>query len=160
MIFYKLIAGVAVLICGMWFHFKREEFEKQKAEQLDSYIKLIAYIKNMIQCYMMPIDKIIASCPNDLIWGCGLTDKTNVKTLDELISESDILLHEDIIDKLYSFSQEFGTSYLNEQIKSCDKYLDELCRIHKSEHEKRIKDRKISFAICISISLSLVIILI
>lgn len=160
MIIYRFLGAGGILFSGLWLYFVREGFYKQRGAQLDAYIKLFTYIKNQIECYMLPIDRILYDCDPKILKECGLTSNKNISNIKDLLNHSTFYVGDDIISSLYSFTDEFGVSYLPEQIKLCDKFLIELKEIRENNKNQRIKDKKLSFAICMSLSLSLILILI
>ena len=158
MIIYKLIGSAGLIASGVWFYFIREKFQKRKELQLSAYIKFISYIKNQIECYMLPIDTIIAECDIKLLKECGTVNRCS--TLVDLLDDSTFYIDEDAINMLYDFAEDFGIKYYNEQIKTCDRYINELNRTREIYLNQRAKDKKLSLAICLSISFSLILILI
>ena len=158
MIIYKLIGSAGLVASGIWFYFIREKFQKIKELQFSAYIKLISYIKNQIECYMLPIDTIIAECDIELLSECGSVSRAS--TLVDFLDNSTFYIDEDVIRLLYDFAEDFGLKYYNEQIKTCDRYINELNKSREVYLNQRAKDKKLSLAICLSISFSLILILI
>lgn len=160
MLIYRFIGGLGVIVSGLLIYYVREEFEKKKSIQIDSYIKLISYIKTQVECFILPINTILDRCDNILLINCGFGNDINPKTITELLNGSKFYADEDFINKLYDFAQDFGHSYANDQIKLCDRYIMDLSKIQEKYSNQRTKDKKLSFSICLSISLSLILILI
>jgi hypothetical protein len=158
MIIYKLIGSAGLVASGIWFYFIREKFQKRKELQFSAYIKLISYIKNQIECYMLPIDAIISECDIELLSECGSVNRAS--TLVDFLDNSTFYIDEDVIRLLYDFAEDFGLKYYNEQIKTCDRYINELNKSREVYLNQRAKDKKLSLAICLSISFSLILILI
>ena len=158
MIIYKLIGSAGLVASGIWFYFIREKFQKRKELQFSAYIKLISYIKNQIECYMLPIDAIIAECDIELLSECSSVNRAS--TLVDFLDNSTFYIDEDVIRLLYDFAEDFGLKYYNEQIKTCDRYINELNKSREVYLNQRAKDKKLSLAICLSISFSLILILI
>lgn len=159
MLIYKMLGGACLLSSGLWVYFVRDKFEKKKCIQLDAYINLLKHIKNQVECYMKPIDLIISSCSSDLITLCGISQLENLENVEKMLDKASFYIDDDAIDMLYSFSKDYGKGYLDEQIKSCEKYTQALEELRAVYYDKRRKDKKLSLAISISISLSLFLIL-
>jgi hypothetical protein len=94
MIIYKLIGSAGLVASGIWFYFIREKFQKRKELQFSAYIKLISYIKNQIECYMLPIDAIIAECDIELLSECGSVNRAS--TLVDFLDNSTFYIDEDV----------------------------------------------------------------
>jgi hypothetical protein len=152
------MGSAGLVASGIWFYFIREKFQKRKELQFSAYIKLISYIKNQIECYMLPIDTIIAECDIELLSECGSVNRAS--TLVDFLDNSTFYIDGDVIRLLYDFAEDFGLKYYNEQIKTCDRYIDELNKSREVYLNQRAKDKKLSLAICLSISFSLILILI
>jgi hypothetical protein len=152
------MGSAGLVASGIWFYFIREKFQKRKELQFSAYIKLISYIKNQIECYMLPIDTIIAECDIELLSECGSVNRAS--TLVDFLDNSTFYIDEDVIRLLYDFAEDFGLKYYNEQIKTCDRYINELNKSREVYLNQRAKDKKLSLTICLSISFSLILILI
>lgn len=159
MVIYKVLGGSSLIFSGLWFYYVKEQYEKKKYIQMLSYIKLISYIKTQIECYMLPIDIILDTCNKELLIGCCYDKDNAPKTITDLLNESRFYIDNEFLEKLYDFAQEFGFSYINEQIKLCEKYITNLSEIQEIYIKQRPKDKKLSLAICLSMSLSLILIL-
>lgn len=159
MLIYRMLGGVCLVSSGLWVYFIRDKFQKRKCIQLDAYINLLKYIKNQVECYMKPIDSILSSCSCELLSLCGISSLGSMSSLEQMLENTSFYIDDDAIDVLYRFSKDYGKGYLDEQIKSCEKYTKELEELRTVYYEKRRKDKKLSLAISISISLSLFLIL-
>ncbi len=160
MIVYKALGAIGIIFSGFWFYVVCEGFQKKKSSQLDGFIELLAYIRNQIKCYMMPIDSIFKGCSKSILLKCGYFSNSIPKNLEELLSNSVLYIDNESELHLNNLARGFGTVYFNEQIKLCDDCLNELNKIREKNTVKRKNDRKVSLAICISMSLSLILILI
>lgn len=159
MITYKLLGAGGIFVSGIWLFLIRESYQKKKMLQLQGYIRLISHIKNQISCYMLPIDKILQDCDERILQDCGFYASSPAESIEAILDGSVFFFDDEIQQKLYLFARDFGKGYLNEQIKLCDRYISELKSIYEHFNAERTKDKKLSFAICLSISLSLILIL-
>lgn len=160
MIIFKAIGGVSVVISAIIFYLEIQRYEKTKIDQLDAYISLIEYIKNQIQCYMLPIDRILYSCDKKILNRCGMQEGTRIKNIEDILLNSNIYLDEECTDEIIRFSKGFGTSYKSEQINSCNICRDQLIRYREASKEKNKKDQKVNLSLCLCASLSIILFLI
>ena len=161
MVFYKIIGGGGVVLSALIIYFEMQRYEAIKIKQIDSFILLIEYIKNQIECFLLPIDMIIHSCSEELIRNCGIdADYKKVKTLKELVSLTNFYCGGECVELIQRFSSDFGQGYMEEQLRSCDYYRGELIKQRDKLKEKGIKEKKLKLVICLSGSFSLILLLI
>lgn len=160
MLYYKVIGSMSLLVSGLWVYSMHTSFQKRKLKQLDAYIKLISHIKTQIECYMLPINSIIGSCSLDLLKNCGIDDPKRIKDLKELLNCANLILEKEIIELLYQFAEDFGMGYREEQLNSCERVISKMMTYRDEFQKKHEKDKRVSLAICMSLTLSLILILI
>ena len=135
MAIFKLLGACGVAISGIVFVKETLAYEKLKISQADAYIGLIEYIKNQVECYNIPIDKIIESCDRDILNKCGALN-TGYKTVADVVNAANMYIDEEIVDILMKFANEFGTVYRDEQLKMCNYHINELREYRKKTDEK------------------------
>ena len=161
MVLYKIIGSVAIVIAALTLYLEMQHFEKLKIKQINSFIMFIEYIKNQIECFLLPIDVIISACDEDLIKSCGINiDYKKAKKIDDLLEHTDFYCNSDCIELMKQFSNNFGQGYLQEQIRLCDYYRSELIKQRDKFKDKCIKEKKLKLAICLCASLSLILLLV
>ena len=161
MLFYKLIGSIGIVSSALILYFEMQKYEKLKLKQINSFILLIEYIKNQIECYLLPIDSIIHNCDVELIEACGIDkDCQNAKNLDDLISDAVFYCDKESVDIIKQFSHDFGQSYIGEQLRFCDYYKNELLKQRNKIKEKGLKEQKVRLALCLCASFSLILLLI
>lgn len=161
MTFYKIAGSISIVFSGLIVYFEMQRYENMKIKQINSYISLIEYIKNQIECFLLPIDAIIRSCNKELIKNCGIdTEYRNATKLDDLIESARFYCGEECIELIRQFANDFGQGYMAEQLRLCDYYRGELIKERDKLKEKGIKERKLRLAICVSASFSLILLLI
>ena len=109
----------------------------------------------------MPIDVIIRNCNEDLIRNCCINGEyRNCHTLDDVLESTTFYCGTETIDTIKQFARDFGQGYIQEQLRMCDYYRNELIKQRDKLKEKSIKEKKVRLAICLSASFSLILILI
>ena len=148
MITYKVLGACGVIACGLWFHCMRERYQNKKLGQLQAYIKLFAYVKNQIECYMLPMDKILIGCNKKILSDCGYTYPSVPRTIEEILNRSVIYMDDYIKEKIEAFAKGFGNGYLNEQIKQCEGFIGELRECYDNLKSERKVSQLSHFQMC------------
>lgn len=157
----KMIGGLGVIASSLIFYAENQRYQRKKIKQLTAFISLIEHIKNMIQSYMLPIDMILARCDKSILKECCInTLDLKGRSLKDYFESAEYFIDGDAIEVILAFATEFGGSYATEQVKSCERCCEKLNKIKDKLKEKLDKERKVNFAICISISLSAILLLI
>lgn len=160
MLYYKVIASISLILSGIWIYRIYIDYQKKKLAQLNAYITLISYIKTQIECYMMPISTIISSLSIEMLKKCGVEKTKRINNLNELLESANLIIDDDIIGLMYDFSENFGMSYMEEQIKACERVILKMITYRDEFQQKYEKDKRVSLAICMSLTLSLILVLI
>ena len=161
MVIYKIVGSISIIISAIVLYFEMQKFEKQKINQITAYILLIEYIKNQIECFLLPIDIIIHNCSKNIIDNCRINiDHTKVENLEELIMSAEFYCNAESIDLIKQFAKDFGQGYMQEQLRSCDYYRTELIKQRDHLKEKSTKEKKLRFALCLCASFSLILLLV
>ena len=155
----KIFGACGVALSGIIYFKETVNYEKLKIAQVDAYIKLIEYIKNQVECFNLPIDRIIESCDREILLKCG-AQNASPKTVTEIVNSTNMYLDAEIVDILTKFANEFGTVYREEQIKLCLYYIGELRAYRQGIKEKHNRERKIHLGLCVSFAASLILLLI
>lgn len=158
---FKIIGASIVTIAALYCYFETRKFQKKRITQINAFIDLIDYIKNQVECFLLPFDQILRSCDSKLLSSCGIKIKENsYKSMKELLSTVEFYCDEDIIATLNQFGDSFGKAYLHEQIRSCEYYKEELIKKRDKNQERDAKNQKVQLALFLSASFSIIILLI
>ena len=144
----KLAGAVMIIISCLTTARTLTSLEKEKSDQLDSFIALIRYIRNRIDCYSIPIDKIFAECPDDIFDHLG--GKEAGMSFDGLLSRKNVTVSEDARGILEEFSKTLGKNYRERQIKLCDGAISSLESLRDGEKKKYNAKKKTVNALCLA----------
>ena len=122
-------------------------------------ISLLRYVKTQVDCYSMPIDKILSGCNEEMLSECGYSGSAKPKSLGELLSGC-ASVEPAIYKTMRGFADEFGKSYRAEQVKLCDRYIDELSSFRSDLSERLPIRKKLNSTLCLSGSAAIIILLI
>ena len=161
MVLTKLIGSIVLVGAGVGSYLEMQKFQKKRVYQLNAFIDLIEYIKNQVECFLLPFDIILRKCDPKILSACGIECETStIKSMKELISSTVFYCDDEIVEILTGFADSFGKAYSKEQIASCEYCRSELLKKREKLLEKDSKNKKIQLALCLSISFSLIILLI
>ena len=152
----KLLGGAAVILSSVMAARYISSFEKNKIKRIEGIISFIKHIRDSIDCYSMPIEKIITS-GNALLWEMGI-DKGK-KELSELLCECGKGCGEDCEKILEAFSGTLGKGYREQQVRLCDEVISELESIRKKLVLVYPSKEKTTLAICFTLGGALLILL-
>jgi hypothetical protein len=157
----KIIGGSIIAITALFSYSEVIKFQKKRIKQINGFIDLIDYIKNQVECFLLPLDQILIKCDKELLNNCGIClSHSNCKNMNEVIESTHFYCDDEVIELLNKFSYSFGKAYLHEQLRSCEYYKSELIKIRDKNQEKDTKNQKIQLAIFLSASFSIIILLI
>lgn len=156
----KLAGSAALVAAALIFYFDTRALERRREDQIKAYILLVEHIKKQIECFLLPIDRILWSCDEELLRRCGVSEGARVSDLNALLSGARLCLCNEALGVMRSFADNFGTYYSRAQIESCEYCIRDLMAIEKRMHEESKKNGRIRLTLCLCISLSLILMLI
>lgn len=159
MLITKILGATFLILSGMYAFSHYEKKETKKLKQINALIDFVEHAKNQVECFLTPSQNIISSYPKDKKEILGITGSEKITTVAEMMDSSKLLIDAEAIEIIKDFSKKFGKSYRAEQIASCNYCKNELIKIRDSFKEKREQKRKVRLAICLCVTLSVVILL-
>ena len=133
---YKII-GVSLLSIGGFLCAGSMNQRVERSLRLTAgWIELIRYIKSRVECFGIPLEKILAECDMGLLRKIGYEKESAPKTFLELVSD-DSLPDSEVRTLVLEFEKEFGRYYREEQLMRCSYYIAAL------EEKKRIQRERL-----------------
>ena len=157
--FYTVVGAVIVAACGLESARRLNGEAEESINMIEAYLSLLRYVRAQIDCYALPIGDIFEKCDNERLFACGWIDNAKPRGFDELFLCSNIndKAARDIISE---FCSDFGQNYREEQLKRCDFCISAL-ESRREEMLARLSDKKkLNFALCLSASLAVIILLV
>lgn len=156
MILIKTIGVGLILTAGSFASYTAVRYEKKKLSVLDAWIDLIFHIRGQIDCYLTPLDEILACADRDVLLACMCrTPHPNLKTL---LDSSSPYLGGECKRLLTAFVREIGGSYREEQLRRCDYYINILRAIRDkmaTELPARVK-LSVTVGICAALGAAII----
>ncbi len=155
---YELIGAAAVLAAGFFLARGMNESEDKRFSQLEALIAVMRFFKIQIDCYCVPVGEIFKRCDKGILLscGCGIEPRDFYEFAQNLSPKPE----REIARLLESFAAELGSSYREEQLKSCDYHIAKLSEICERERAEMMKRKKLNMTVCLSAAAAAVIFLI
>ena len=153
----KFFGVLLILSVGIFAAFVSVQYEKKRLTVVDGWIDLILYIRGQIDCYLMPIDRILTLADRDLLRACSVGKP--VTTLTQALRGAIPYLDPESRRLLSALARELGSSYREEQLKRCDYYLQALQR-QRERLEQALPNRiKLGTTVCLCVAIGAAILL-
>ncbi len=152
------VLGIGMLLfCGLALSFLWVARERRRFGVLVGWAELIDFIRGQIDCFLSPMDEILAAADPALLHACGLRgDKVSLSVLLEA-SRADLGREAERL--LAAFVRECGGGYREEQVKRCDYYIAALRRLCE-RYEKELPQRlRLGTTLCLCATAGLLILL-
>jgi hypothetical protein len=122
---------------------------------LDAWIDLLVYVRGQIDCYLLPLDEILAAADKTLLSACAPSGEPH--SLAALLQGALPYLDAEGQRLLSSLVREMGTSYREEQIKRCDYYVQalQLCREKVAQELPARLKMRTTLSVCAAIGVAI-----
>ena len=156
--FLKILGAALIACSGLLLSRSLNSLERRKLAEIEGIIAFLRFARTNIDAYSMPLSEILARCPREIYASIGYSRAAAPTSVSELFlncAVSDAL----VVQRLREFAAEVGKSYRQEQLALLSRTLDAL------EERRRVLSIalpsrvKVNAAVCISVSLSVVILL-
>lgn len=147
MILIKILGVGLITSAGGFAAYSAVRYEKRKLSVLDAWIDLLFHIRGQIDCYLMPLDEILACADPRILTACMC--HTPHPDLHMLFEASSPYLTGEGKRLLTGFIREIGGSYREEQLRRCDYYINAL----RTVRDKIAMDLPARVKLCITLSL-------
>lgn len=149
----KAVGALLIMISGIVLSSSLCELDEKRINSTDALLSIIKFTKNQIDCFGIPVGEIFKRCSPELLERCGVyappLDFDGFLSVAELSPEAEKILK--------TFASEFGSSYRDGQLKSCDVCINQLSELLNSERESYKKNKKLYRAICLSAAVGIII---
>lgn len=139
-----------LIITGIGVGFLLAAYEKRRCRQAAGFLALLRHIRVQIECFSLPVPKILALCDERVRRDCGVP--TGVEDFSALLSATRLCVPEAVASLLFDFAGQLGGCFREEQLRSCEYYLarlEELCKEMEEELPRRLR---LSFLLPVSLT--------
>ena len=136
----KWMGLLLLFSCGAATGVTLMRYERRRYLQAEGFLALLRTVRLDIDCFSMPVDRILRQCDPGLLMACGVQHPT--ADMASLLRQARLYLPEEFCRLLWDFSAQLGTGYRDDQLRCCDYYLTRLipfCDRMRAELPKREK---------------------
>ncbi len=152
----RIFGAALVSFCGIYAAYIMNSRAKGALTQVEGLLELLRFLRSEIECFSLPIPKILSRCPTGILMQCGCQDR-QPSTLSELFSMLE--LSDDAAAAAFEkFTSEIGRGYRDEQLTLCDYYIERLEERRRAIGAQLPSRRRVNSALCIAGALAIVII--
>ncbi|MBQ8357811.1 MAG: hypothetical protein IJX39_08420 [Clostridia bacterium] len=126
--YFKPIGIVLILACGVMAGVAFAAFERRRCRQAEGFVALLRHIRLQIDCFSLPVGRILASCDGKILADCGV-ETAELPDLSALLAGTRLYVPEEMCRLLHDFGAQLGTSYRLEQLRCCDYFLERIIPI-------------------------------
>lgn len=159
MIIYKIAGSLVLVVCGWICGITLAERGESALALTEGYISLVKHIRNQIDCFNLPLGRILSACPRDILASCGVLEGEDVINLPALIESMQGRVPQQVFVLLAKFAGELGTGYRDTQLKLCDYYAGKLLTERDRLAADLPRQRKMLMTLCLCASAGAAIIL-
>ena len=145
----KLLGVLLVLCVGIFSACGTLHTEHQKKAQAEAWIRLLSFVRTRIDCFMLPLDQILAAMDRDVLAVIGCF--ADAPTLADLRTAAANTLDEPCRAILTEWLEETESIHWEAQVKHCDVYLERL----RERHDSLSTALPIRIRLCITLYLCL-----
>ena len=115
---YKLLGALLLSVSGGFGAYLANQRATATLRQTQAFEELLRYIRGQVDCFALPVSRILAECSPSLLLACGYRAEGVPEDLDTLL-DGCVIRDEETARILESFARTFGKSYREEQTKGC-----------------------------------------
>lgn len=159
MIVYKLFGSILIILAGFVFSRRIAAADDTKLKRTEAVYELIGAVRSRIDAFCMPISEILTDISPEVLIRCGYDSEKLPENSYELTRLSDFTNDAELYRIFCGFFNSLGSSYKSDELARCKLALDELDTLIIRRREEGRKKRKTVPALCMCISLGIVVIL-
>jgi hypothetical protein len=125
---------------------------------ISGWIELIRYIKGQVECFGIPLEKILSECDIKQLRAIGYEKEGAPKNFSELLTDG-CLPDKETGTLILNFTREFGRYYREEQLNRCNYYITALEEKKRDQTEKLPQRKRMNYTLWLSGCLSVGILL-
>ena len=149
----KAVGAVFIMLSGIVLSSSLCAADEKNINSTEALLSIVKFTKNQIDCFGIPIGEIFKRCDRELLEKCAVY--VSPTSFEEFISVAEL---PDEAEKIITaFSSEFGSSYRDGQLKSCDYCIAQLSECLANQKEDYKKNKKLYRAICLSAAIGIII---
>lgn len=141
MLYFKWVGALLLLGAGLGCGVLLVGFERRRCRQAEGFLSLVRHIRLQIDCFSMPVGRILKGCDGRILTDCGV-ESDSLPDLPTLLRGTRLYIPEEMCRLLWELGGRLGGSYREDQLRCCDYFLERLipwCDRLRAELPKREK---------------------
>ena len=156
--FFRWLGAGVILLCGIFAGLFFAAYERRRVQQAEGFLSLLRVIRIEIDCFSMPVSRILAECDRDILIACGVSGVP--RDFKALLAATRLYLSEEICRLLADFAGRLGGSYREEQLRCCEYYLARLAPYCDTLRANLPKHERMALILPPALSVALILLLI
>lgn len=158
MSFLKILGAMLIACSGLLLSRSLNGSERRRLAEIEGIIAFLRFMRTNIDAYSMPLSEILSRCPREIYADCGYSRDGAPTTVGELFENCAV--SDAIAAQVFrEFAAEVGKGYRCEQLALLSRTLDALEERRRALSSALPSRMRVNAAVCISVSLSVVILL-
>ena len=154
------IIGVLLILCSSVFIAHGAVLENQRALRTTTALRTVMeQVKNLIECYSLPIGGILKKIDPSVIEACGYKGEALPTDLSEL-AENSVVPDKESLEIFFAFAKDFGKGYRKDELSRCSMFLERMRSREQKLSKETEKKKRVITAVSICGALAVVILLI
>lgn len=136
----KTAGSLFLFISSLMMSYRYSDSQKSRLKNLEYLIGLVRYIRTQIDCFMLPVDKIISDYTSDD--NSQIASELKKSSFPKSAENLKNILGIEEYEVILNLSKSLGRGYRDEQLKLCEICIDSLDSIHekhKADMQSKIK---------------------
>ena len=154
------IIGVLLILCSAFFIANKQIVDIESSVRSASALRsVMEQIKNMIECYSLPIGQILKKIEPSTLKACGYEPEEAPCDLLDFVENSSVADKESF-DIFFSFAKDFGKGYRKDELSRCSMFLERMRTREQKLLKEAAKKKKVVLTVSLCAALAIVILLI
>ncbi len=156
---FKYLGCLLLLGAGALTGLALLRFERRRVAQAEGFRTLLCLLRWQIDTLARPLPQILAACDEGVLAACGWQEKARPADFGALLEGVTLYLSEEICTLLYDFKGALGTSYREEQLRTCDYHLSRLSPYCDTLQRELPKRERVALFLPLAAALALILLL-
>ena len=155
--FFKWMGATAIFACGVFVGGCLAAFYRRRLAQAEGFLALLRLIRLQIDCFSMPVSRILSECDREILLACGTEGVP--RDLKGLLASVKLYLPEEMCRLLEDFSARLGGSYREEELRALGYYIARLTPYCDQLRLELAKRQRLAWLLPLALSAALVLLL-
>lgn len=154
------IIGILLILCSAFFVANKQIVEIEESVRSASALRsIMEQIKNMIECYSLPIGQILKKVELSTFKDCGYESEKAPCDLLEFLEKSSVSDTESF-EIFFAFAKDFGKEYRQDELLRCSMFLERIRNREQKLLKESAKKKKVVLTVSLCAALAVVILFI